>query len=875
MFAKGVAYLKAVAARRRAERELEEELRFHVEMETRANVERGMPLAEARRVALRDFAGLEQTREVVREQRATPVDWIGRDLAHTARALRRSPGFAATVVAALAIGIGGTTLVFSVVEALVIRRLPYADPDHLFVVQPFVLDWSAYERLRDHSTTFEEPAAYVERGANVTIDGESTRLEMAAVSSNFLEVAGIRPAAGRTFSEAANQGEHLVLLSDSLWRARFRGTPDAIGRTLEIDRVVHTVVGILPPDFRTIGELAPNPEPAIDRTVSLVVPAGKSVIWRRMRGSDGSARLTVVVRLRPGATRAAASREVEYLLRGPYIPSGTFSVVPVSQTVAGDLRTPLTVVSVAAALLFLVACANVVNLQLVRLAGRRREFAVRTALGAGTARLVSVAVTEMVVLGLAGGVAGLLLAWGGVRVVRATATPSLARLEALQLNGLVGTFAAAGTILAAFLTGVVPAWRISRTDPAGGIQAGSEGTVLGLRGVVPAQLVVWQVAAAVVLVSAGSLLLKDISRKFAFDPGFKTLGVLVAEVSPDPDVYSRITRRDTLESAHTRYCSRLLEAASRLPGVTAASLTAFPPGAEVYNMVAGLQSEGRPLSGGANIVSADYFSLLSIPIVAGRAFSRGDGAATGPVIVVNQALASRYWESERAALGRQVTIAGDSRPWTIVGVSADARDEGLWRAVAPRVYFLYTQFQADGPVNILLRARTPDCTALAKPLVDLARSLDPGQPVHRIMPLQAFVGAKLGRERQIVSMMSVFALFALALAAIGVHGVLSYAVTLRTREIAVRRALGSGARPIVTLVMRRSALLLGLGVTIALPMALALRWYLTYVLGTAVDPGPGLLFGAVTVVALASLAASLHPTRRAIRVEPARVLRSE
>jgi len=375
-------------------------------------------------------------------------------------------------------------------------------------------------------------------------------------------------------------------------------------------------------------------------------------------------------------------------------------------------------------------------------------------------------------------------------------------------------------------------------------------------------------------VFAGSLLLRDIVSKFAFDPGFKTAGVLVAEVSPDPDVYSRIPRKDTLESAHTKYCSRLLEAASRLPGVTAASLTSYPPGAEVYNMVAGLQSEGRALWGGANIVSADYFSVLSIPIVAGRAFSRGDDANAGLVIVVNQALATQHWASEREALGRQVTIAGDLRAWTIVGVSGDARDEGLWRAAAPRVYFLYTQFPADGPVNILLRSRTADCTALAKPLVELARSLDPDQPVHRIMRLEAFLAAKLDRERQIVSMMSVFALFTLTLAAIGVHGVLSYAVTLRTREIAVRRALGSGARLIVTLVMRRSALLLGLGVAIALPVALALRWYLTYVLGTAAG-GPGMMAGAVTVVTLAGLIASVHPTRRAIRVEPASVLRSE
>jgi len=880
MFAKFVAYLKAITTRKRVEQELDEELKFHVEMETQANAARGLAPAEARRVALRDLAGVEQTREAVRDLRASPLDWIGRDLAHAARALGRSPGFTATVVAALAIGIGGTTLVFSVVEALVIRTLPYGDPERLVVVGPFVPDWHAYERLRRENATFDELAAYVERGANVRMNGESVRLGIAAVSRNFFHVAGVRPVAGRAFSDiSADEGDRLVLLSNAFWRTRLGGTPGAIGRTLTIDRVSYTIVGVLPPEFRTIAELAPNPEAAIDRTVSLVIPAGDTAMWRRMRGSDSAARLTVVGRLRRGAALSAASREADVLFRSAsspaFVPPGTFSVVPVSRAVAGDLASQLTILSVAVGLLFLVACANVANLQLERLAGRRREFAMRTALGAGTARLVSVALAEMVLLGLVGGAAGLLLAWGGVQGVRATATPSLARLATLQVNGLVLTFAAAGTVAAALLSGVIPAWRISRSDPVRGMQAGSEGTVPGLRGVVPAQLVIWQVAAALVLVFAGCVLVTDVARKLAFDPGFRTDRILSAEVSPDRDRYSRSPlSKVSVESAHTNYCSRLLEGASRLPGVTGAALTVVLPGAESYTGT-GLQSEGRSLFVGVNIVSPDYFTVLSIPIVAGRALSRTDHENAGLVLVVNQALAVQQWGSAREALGRRVTYSGDSRPWTIVGVSANARDEGLWRPVSPRAYVLFTQFQGDGPMHILLRSGTSDPGVLARPLADLCRSLDADQPAHRIMPLQAFVAAKLARERQIVTMMLVFAFLTLALAAIGVHGVLSYGVTLRTREIAVRRALGSGAGLIVSLVVRRSALLLGLGIAIALPIALALKWYLAYVVGVSTDQSPLLMLAAVSVVTLAGLAASIHATRRAIRVEPASVLRSE
>jgi predicted permease len=745
------------------------------------------------------------------------------------------------------------------------------------VVDPFVPDWHAFERLRANDATFEQLAAYVERGANVTVNGESMRLGIAAVGDDFFNVAGVRPAAGRDFSEIpAHEGERLVLLSNAFWRNRFDGTPAAIGRTLTIDRVPHTIVGVLPPDFRTVAELTPNPEAAIDRTVSLVIPAGRRVIWRTMRGSDLSGRLTVVGRLRRGVTLTAGSRDVDRLFRSASsaAPAGTFSIVPVSRAVAGDLAGQLTILSVAVGVLFLVACANVANLQLERLAGRRHEFAVRTALGAGTGRLVSVALAEMVVLGLLGGAAGLLLAWGGVQAVRATATPSLARLVTLQVNGLVLTFAAAGTAVAALLSGVIPAWRISRSDPVRGMQGGSRGTALGLRGLVPAQLVVWQVAAAVVLVFAGSLLATDIARKFAFDPGFETDRILGAEVSPDRERYRRASKI-AVEGEHTRYCSRLLERASHLPGVTGVALTKILPGVESYSG-AGLQSEGHPLSAGVNIVSADYFSLLSIPIVAGRAFSGADVVNTGPVLVVNQALALQQWASERDAVGRQVTFWGDPRSWTVVGVSADARDEGLWRAVRPRAYVLFTQFQDDGPMNILLRSATADSTVLAKPLADLCRTLDSDQPVHRVMPLGAFVAAKLARERQIVTMMLVFAMLTLALAAIGVHGVLSYAVTMRTREIAVRRALGSGVGLIVGLVLRRSAWLLGLGVTLALPIGLVLQWYLTYVLGArAGDQGPRLMVGAVCVVALAGLVASIHSTHRAIGVEPASVLRSE
>ncbi len=882
MVARLVARVKALGGRRRAERELDEELRFHLEMETRLNIDRGLSPAAARTAALRDLGGLDQTREAVRDERAGPADWILRDLVHAARALRRSPGFTVTVVAALAIGIGGTTLVFSVVEALVIRELPYGDPAHLVVLDSFVPDWRAFERLRAETVAFDQLAACAERGANVTVNGESLRLGIAAVSRNFLEVADVRPAAGRAFSAGVVAGEEqrVVLLSDRFWRARFGGTLDAIGRTLTIDRVPYTIIGVLPPPFRTIAELVPDSDVSIERSVSLIVPVVPSETWRGLRGlrgSDSAVRLSAIGRLRRGASISAASREVDAAFRRAaapvFVPAGAFSVVPASRAVAGDLASQLTILSMAVGLLFVVACANVANLQLARLSSRRREFAIRTAIGAGSARLVSTALAEMLLLALAGGAAGLLLAWSGVQVARAGATPGLARLAGLQINGAVLAFAAAGTAGAALLAGIVPVWQISRGDPVSGMQPGAEGTGLGLRGIVPPQLVVWQVALAIILVFVGSLLVRDMAHKIRFDPGFRPKGVLSAGVSPDRDRYRRSSTAD-IEGDHARYCSRLLEGAKRLPGVTGVALTTVLPGSEVYTGV-DIRSEGRVLSPGMSIVSADYFSVLSIPIVAGRGFAASDGVSTGPVLVVNQAFARRQWTSESNTVGRQVTFAGDSRAWTIVGVSADARDEGLWRPVEPRVYALFSQFQEDGPMNILLRSGVVDLGVLARPLAELVRTLDADQPVHRVIPLEAVVATRLARERRIATMLVLFACLTLALAAIGVHGILSYAVTRRTREIAVRRALGSSRRLIIMLVMRRSAGLLGLGIVTAVPIALVLRWYLANAVGTGTDQSAFLMAVAVSLVAVAALAASIVSTRRAIRVDPTSVLRAE
>jgi predicted permease len=524
-------------------------------------------------------------------------------------------------------------------------------------------------------------------------------------------------------------------------------------------------------------------------------------------------------------------------------------------------------------LLFLVACANVANLQIERLSSRRREFAVRSALGAGSTRLVSVAFVEMFLLSLAGGTAGLLLAWGGVQVVTATAAPGLGRLAMLQVNGAVLAFAAAGTVTAAILAGCVPAWRISRADPIRGLQNGWNGALTVGRGGMSSHLVTWQVALAVVLLFAGALLVRNVAGRLAFDPGFRTEGILSAEVSPDRDRYPRPTKTDT-EGAHARYCRRLLEGASRLPGVSEAALSHVLPGADIYTAV-GMQSEGRAFSPSMNIVSAGYFSVLSIPIVAGRAFSPADGFGTPPVLVVNAALARQQWGTERDAIGRQVTISGDPRPWTVVGVSADARDQVLWRSAPPAAHALFTQAPEDGPMTILLRTTGPDPAALARPLAALGRSLDADQPIHRLMPLRTFVAAKLARERQIVAMMAVFALLTLVLAAVGVHGMLACSVALRAREFAIRRALGSGRRLIVALVMRRTCGLLGLGLVIALPISLALRWHLAGSVGAGADEAPLLLAAAVSVVTLAALAASIASARRAVGVEPTTVLRAE
>ncbi len=804
------------------------------------------------------------------------------DIRVAARRLARARAFAATTVATLALGIGCTTLVFSIVNGLLLRSIPYADPDRLAVITPSFpsLYWSVFEELHDATDLFDQVSVYTERAANLSGGGPAERVLVGRVDGAFFPVTGVRPALGRPFlADDLRPGrEKVVLLTDAIWRRRYGASRDVVGRIVEIDGDAHAIVGVLPPDFRTVREMEPAGGVWLDARVAMLVP-----LSHRPRLSDqgsdraASARgLTIIGRLRNGASFDRA-RSLAAVITDRTIPPAlgrpVFALQRLPAAVAGELPRQLAILSAAVAILLLVACANVANLMLERLQARRREIATRAALGASASQLVGGVMAESLLLGVGGGLGGVFIAWAGVRVFRVVLAPALTRLDDVAIDLRVLAFAAVVSVGTAMLTGLVPAIRQSRTAAADWLQAQASAPRLRGRLALPTVVVVTQVALSVVLIIVSALLARDFVRTIAIDTGFRTDGILTADVSLNPFRYEA--------SGAARFFADLLERAERIAGAERAALVTHVPAGQ-FSAWTMMQVPGRSAEvENVQRISEDYFSLLSVPIVAGRPLGRYDNERT---LVVNESFARKYWGSPGAALNQQLTFgraAPGSRAapaFVVVGVAADAHEGGPGAAPWPTVYesFRYVwPFGADTQMTLLLRARHGDGTSLARPLFEIVRSLDPDQPLYNVLTLEQVVHAKFARQRVMLMTMALFGALTLLLAAIGVHGVMAYAVALRRQEIGVRLALGGSARRILGLVAGRAAQMLGAGLVVGVPAAVTVVSLVQFDLFDIGATDAVVCFGAAGIVAAGGVIASLSPALRATRVDPIETLRSE
>ena len=792
------------------------------------------------------------------------------DLRHSIRLLRRAPGFALAVVGALALGIGANTAIFSALDQTVIRPLPYRQPDRLAMlwedfsafgvpkgrVSPATfLDW------RRRTRTFEQVAAYAgPRNMDVSGGGPPEEVLGMSVTANLLPLLGVPPLAGRTFSQSEEGPDRkVIVLSYRLWQRRFGGAPGLVGKTVLMNGEGYTVIGIMPRGFAYP-----------DRDTELWMPLGLSPQLLARRNSHF---LKVVGRIRPGRTLSEARAEMSAIagqLEREYPATNSkagIAVVPLKDELLGDTRTAFVILLAAAACVLLIACANAGNLLLARSAARRHEFGVRIALGARPLRLVRQILTENLVLAMAGGGLGIVLATWGIRALQPMVPNVFADLR-IDLRALA--FTGGVSVLTGMLFGLAPALRFSTGDLAG------RGTIGGGTQRLRDTLVVAEVAIALVLVIGAALLIGTMVHLRAVDPGFRSDGILTADVAVPYPKYADSNKR-------RQFYSEILRRVRSIPGVKAAGLTSDLPYTSRGNSM-GLVIEDRPAQSSLGqdalfrLVSAGYLETIGARLKEGRFLEEGDRGDTVPAVVVSESLARQYWPGE-SALGHRIdTGTGDgSRLWmTIVGVVADIRERGLDFGLKPAVYVPFTQtaigfFQ---PSEIaVLTWREP--LSIAGELRQAVWSVDPEQPVSRLRPMNAIVDDEFATRSQVLAMLGAFAALSLLLAALGIYAVLSYVVSQKTREIGLRMAIGASQWDVVRNIAGYAARLTFIGLCAGVLLAAAGTRLLSTLL-YGVSPLDPRTFAAVAAgLALVALLASYIPARRAATVDPAIALRQE
>ncbi|MGA2590250.1 MAG: ABC transporter permease [Bryobacteraceae bacterium] len=797
-----------------------------------------------------------------------------KDLLYGFRLLAKSPGLTVTAVLALALGIGANTAIFSVVNTVMIAKLPFEQPDRLAmvwekapatgktnVVNPInFLEW----QLRNHS--FERIAALLEWPQSLAGDGEPEQVDALIVSADFLPIMGVRPLLGRWFTpkEDTPGNDNVAILSEGLWRRRYGADRNVFGRQIRLNNQSMTVVGVMPGGFRF-------PFTKADLFIPLAID--------RARSKDVGRYLETVARLKKGATLASAQADMEILARQLQKERPDFdakwgaTVVGLREQVAGDVRTPLLVLLGAVGLVLLIACANVANLLLMRAAGRDREIAIRVALGADAWRIARLLLTESLLLALLGGTLGLLTGLWTADALSALlpGTATYSNLKTIRIDATVFLFTLGLSVLTGMLFGLAPAWKAARGGIHAPLKEGARG-IAGGRSRLRGALVVGEVALAMVLATGAGLLIRSFARLAGVAPGFDAAHVLSMQVNT--------SGRFNSDEKFLDFTTQMLERVRAVPGVEAAGTSHFLPlGRGIPGT--GFHRADRPAPAPGDepvtevlVVMPGYFAALKIPLVRGRVFAEQDRKGTPPVLVVNQTLAREFYPNENP-VGKRLFVewGHPNESYEIVGVVGDVHQTSLGEQPKPGVFLADLQ-EPTGPVNLVVRA-AGDPKLLARAIESQVHSLDKEVPISEVRTMDEYVSDSVAEPRFQTIVLGVFAALALLLAGVGIYGVISYSIAQRTRELGVRRAMGADTANLVWLVIRQGMTLALAGVAAGALSGLALTRLLTSLL-YGVTPGDPLTFvagGAVLI--LAALAACYVPARRAARVDPMVALRYE
>lgn len=861
----------------RSESSFDRELEFHLQMEIEENLRRGMGPEEARRHAHIALGGLDQTKEACRETRGIRwLDEIGRDLGYGIRMLRRSPGFTIAAVLTLALGIGANSVIFSVVYGVLLRPLPYRNPERLVALPGApvyingngltpenLLDW------KDQIHTIEQLALYntMVVGINLISAGAPERIDVTEVSANFFTTLGVQPGLGRMFlAEEGRSGRNaVVVVSHGLWLRRFGSDPNLIGQAVSLNGKSFTVIGVAPRGFSF-------PEGA-----DLWLPVAGSAA-RVLRGAT---KYQVIGRLRPDSSLEQARAELaafwearmEALKRehpGRTYVSSTSSVVPFQDQLVKTVRKGLLVLFGAVGFVLLIACANVTSLLLARAGERQREIAIRAALGAGRFRVVRQLLTESLLLGAAGCAFGILVASYGLRFFILSAPTEIPRLTEIHLDIWMLGFALGLSMLTGILTGLAPALNATRINLNAAFKGGSPWGVGSRSGNLRHHLVVAEVALALILMVGAGLLIKSLLRLVQAGTGFNPQNVLSMAIDLPRSAYPQPSQR-------TAFYQRLLERMEKLPGVVHAAATSnLPLGKTSAYFLVLFNAEGKPAAknfsdrfAGEFTVSADYFRAMGITLIRGRPFTRMDVEGAAPILIINQTMARRLWPDEDP-IGRRMTVASETAPREIIGVVSDIRNWGLEQEPQMEIY----QPGLSSLSAVAIRTSS-DPLALVEVLRKEVRAIDKNLPLYDVMTMEQRLSKSMAQRRFMLIMLVLFAGAALVLAAIGVYGVMAFAVSQRIHEIGVRIALGAQRKDVLHLVMQKGSLLILLGVAIGLAVALVMtRVMVSLLYGVRANDAETFIAIAVLLIVVALTAAYL-PARRATRIDPIKALRCE
>jgi putative ABC transport system permease protein len=874
-----------------ADREFTDELEGHLQHHLDDNIRAGMTPDQARRDAVMKLGGIAQTRERYRDRQRLPaVDVLRQDIVYASRVLRKNPGFAATAIVTIALGIGADTAIFSVVNAVLLRPLPFADPDRLAMIfatnrsRSDFYDVASYPDFSDWSEqthTFSGMTAFTGRTLTLNVDGEAVLVTGKRITASVFNVLGVRPVAGRAFrsDEQTGGAAQVVVLSDLFWQRHYARSPGAIGRTLLINDEPHIIIGVMPASFHIDSSeyeqfyvpLVPDP-------------------------NRGHGFLRVIARLRPGATMSEAQADLDMItariaqMQSKKDSAVGANVVPLTAALARNARTGLFVMFGVVGVVLVIACINVAGLLLARGATRQREMAVRAALGADRRRLVRQLLTESLLVAVAGGALGLAVAGSTARLlVTLLSDFSVPRVDTTHTDVWVFAFTMLLSLVTAVLFGVAPALTAAFTDLHDSL-SDTNRSATGVRAPrLRSGFVVAETAFALVLLTAAGMLLKTFVKLHNTHPGFDVHNVLALDMWLPQPRFAKLSDR-------ARFYDEALTRVRSTPGVRSAAFVTDLPlnggsdglGFHIINRPD--PAPGRGFNAGFNIATPGYFATMGIPVLSGREFTDGDRASAPGVIVINQTAAGRFWP-DQSPLGRQIALPVTSdvpeghehggsnsketlMTLTVIGVTGDVHHAGLGIPPRPEIFLASSQSPFDWPWLVLVVRAKGDAEALAATVKAGVREADPNVPISRASTLEAIVSRSIAEPRIYALLVGIFAALAVSLAAVGLYGLVSYSVSQRTHELGIRFALGAGRGQVARFVLGQGLRLAGLGATVGLILA----WMATRVLTTlvrSVEPNDPLAFASVAMLLLAiAVAATWLPARRAARVEPAIALRS-